>query len=264
MRYAKSLRVLLSGLCALALAGNYLLQPALATGSSAASGQLSLARQVLVNGNSAIAGQTVFSGSRIQVAKQGTAVLNLGKLGRIELGADSDFALRMVGDVIGGELNSGCVTISAPASVNIELNTTKGHITSDGKAPSSLLVGVKNDAASILPTLGTVKVTMGGSSEKASAGEFLKLISDSKNGERLVRRPAAECSAADSMCSCSPIPTSTAGKSAAPGTNSILLPVLILTAAGGTAAVIAGLLDGGYHGLTCIGGLCRPVSPTVP
>jgi hypothetical protein len=263
MRYAKSLRVLLSGLCALALAGNYLLQPALATGSSVASGQLSLARQVLVNGSNAIAGQTIFSGSRIQVAKQGTAVLNLGKLGRIELGADSDFALRIVGDVIGGELNSGCATISAPASVNIELNTTKGHITSDGKAPSGLLVGVKNDAASILPTLGTVRVTMGGSSERASAGEFLKLMSDPKNGERLVRRPVAECSAADSVCSCSPsIPS--AKPSSTPGNNSILLPVLILTAAGGTAAVIAGLLDGGNHGLTCVGGLCRPISPTVP
>jgi len=264
MRYAKPLRVLLSGLCALALAWNYLLQPALATGSTAASGQLSLARQVLINGNSAIAGQTVFTGSRIQVAKQGTAVLNLGKLGRIELGADSDFALRIVGDVIGGELNSGCVTISAPASVNIELNTAKGHITSDGKAPSSLLVGFKNGAASILPTLGAVKVTMGGSTERASAGEFLKLTTDPKNGERLVRRPVAECSGADSVCSCAPVPTSTAGKSAAPGSHSILLPVLILTAAGGTAAVVAGLLDGGNNGLTCVGGVCRPISPTVP
>ncbi|MCY7391435.1 MAG: hypothetical protein LH647_08045, partial [Leptolyngbyaceae cyanobacterium CAN_BIN12] len=71
-----------------------------ASTTAAASGQLSLARQVSINGSDAIAGQTIFSGSRVKVANQGNAVLNLGRLGRIELGADSDFALRIAGNVI--------------------------------------------------------------------------------------------------------------------------------------------------------------------
>ncbi|MEP7341434.1 MAG: hypothetical protein ABI977_27130 [Acidobacteriota bacterium] len=273
MRYAISLRVLLSGLCTIALTYGYLLLPiqTWASTTSAASGQISLARQVSINGSNAIAGQTIFSGSRVKVANQGNAVLNLGRLGRIELGANSDFALRVAGNVIGGELTAGCVTISAPASVNIELNTAKGAITSDGKSPSSFLVGVQGIAANILPTLGTVKITTGGKTEKAAAGEFLSLISDPKGGDRLLRRPATDCGGPNAMCACStsaprPAPASTAGKSAnAAGGSSLLLPALVLAAAGGTAAVLLATTgNGGGNGLTCVGFSCRPTSPTVP
>jgi hypothetical protein len=266
------LRVLLSGLCTIALTSGYLLLPiqTWASTTSAASGQISLARQVSINGSNAIAGQTIFSGSRVKVANQGNAVLNLGRLGRIELGADSDFALRVTGNVIGGELTAGCVTISAPASVNIELNTAKGAITSDGKSPSSFMAGVRGIAANIIPTLGTVKITTGSKSEKAAAGEFLSLISDPKGGDRLLRRPAADCGGPGVMCACSTsapraTPASTAGKSTNAAGSSLLLPALIMAAAGGTAAIVLATTGGGGgNGLTCVGFSCRPISPTAP
>jgi len=268
MRYKKLSRALLSGLCTIALACNYLLQPVGARTTSAPSGQLSLARQVFLNGTNAIAGQTVFSGNRVKVANQGNAILNLGRLGRIELGPDSDFVLRTTGSAIGGELNSGCLTISAPASVNIEINTAKGVITSDGKYPSSLLVGFKNGAANILPTLGMLKVTTSAKSEKAAVGELITLTSDPKTGDRLLRRPATDCGGSSSLCNCSAsAPRSPAAPSTAKsagGGGSVLLPVLLVAAAGGTAAVIAGLMNGGSNGLTCVGFSCRPASPTAP
>src|SRR5262249_7703052 len=118
----------------------------------------------------------------------------------------------------------------------------KGAITSDGKSPSSLQVGFKNSTANIIPTLGVLKVTTGTKSEKVSAGEFLTLTSDPKNGERLLRRPATDCGGPGSLCGCSTstprtTPASTAGKSAAATNGSVLLPVLLMAAAGGTAAV---------------------------
>lgn len=272
MRYTRFLRVLLSSLCTIALSYNYLLQPiqTWASPAIAASGQLSLARQVSINGSNAIAGQTVFSGSRIKVGDQGNAVLNLGRLGRIELGADSDFTLSIEGNVIGGELNSGCATISAPASVSIELNTAKGDILTDGKSPSSFLAGVRGAAANIIPTLGTVKVDSGGKSEKAAAGELLTLISDPKGGTRLLRGSATDCGGPSATCACSsPTPRSTPASTAGKGSNSAgspsyLLPALVLAAVGGTAAVLLTLGGNGSNGLTCVGAACRPTSPTSP
>lgn len=272
MRYTRSLRVLFCGLCTIALSYNYLLQPMQIWASTTvvASGQLSLARQVSVNGSNAIAGQTIFSGNRVKVSNQGNAVLNLGRLGRIELGADSDFALRIAGNVVGGELNSGCVTISAPANVQIELNTAKGAILTDGKSPSSFLAGVRGAGANIIPTLGTVTITSGGKSEKAAVGEFLTVVSDPKGGNRLLRRPATDCGGPSATCACSSptprsTPPSTAGKSTnAAGGSSLWLPALVLAAAGGTAAVLLTLGNNGSNGLTCVGASCRPTSPTSP
>jgi len=269
MRYAKSFRVLLSGLCALALAGNYLLQPTRAGAAAADSGQLSLANQVSINGTTAIPGQTVFSGTSIRVAKQGGAVLNLGRMGRIEVGGDSDFGFRMANNVVGGELNFGGVMLNVPAGVKIELSAAKGVITSDGASPASFLVGMKNGVVNIIPTLGSVEVEAGGKSEKVGVGELLKLTSDSTGGEHFLRGPAAECGERGSLCGCStPLPRATAasnaGKGAAAAPGAFLLPVLLLTVAGGTAAAVAGLIDGGNNGLTCVGADCRPISPTRP
>lgn len=263
MRYAKSLRLLLSSLCTAAIACNYLLAPAWVGATIVQGGQLSSARQVTINGSNAIVGQTVFSGSRIKVGDKGSAIINLGRLGRIELGPNSDFVLRVTDDKIGGELNSGCLTASAPAGVKIEIATAKGTVNADGKSPSSLMVGLKDGNANIIPTLGALKVATATKSETAAVGEFLKLTSDSRNGDQLLRRPATACEGSGGLCSCSTSSPTVAGKGAATGLA--VLPVLLIAAAGGTAALALGLIDsGGGGGLTCIGSNCRPISPTTP
>src|SRR5215216_5077888 len=52
-------------------------------GQTGASGELSVSGQVTVNGQSAISGATIFSDSTIQTAKGSSAVVSLGKLGRV-------------------------------------------------------------------------------------------------------------------------------------------------------------------------------------
>ena len=49
------------------------------------SGELSVSGQVTVNGQAAISGATVFSDSVIATAANSSAVVSLGKLGRVEL-----------------------------------------------------------------------------------------------------------------------------------------------------------------------------------
>src|SRR5687767_5908906 len=57
------------------------------SGNSQVTGQLIANGPVTVNGNKAITGTTVFNGSNVVVdcAKGNSAIVNLGKLGRIEL-----------------------------------------------------------------------------------------------------------------------------------------------------------------------------------
>src|ERR671936_2476830 len=58
---------------------------ALAKGEQKNSAELSVSGQVTVNGQAAISGATVFSDSVIATAANSSAVVSLGKLGRVEL-----------------------------------------------------------------------------------------------------------------------------------------------------------------------------------
>src|SRR5215216_2561211 len=55
------------------------------TGQTGPTGDLSVVGEVSVNGTSAISGATVFSDSTVTTAKGSSAVVSLGKLGRVEL-----------------------------------------------------------------------------------------------------------------------------------------------------------------------------------
>src|SRR5262245_9371913 len=87
--------------------------PAWAQSSPKAKGEVVSASQTKINGFSAISGMTVFSNNRVMTGRHGAAVINLGRLGRIELGAETDMTLRLSEESIGGELRSNHVIVSA-------------------------------------------------------------------------------------------------------------------------------------------------------
>src|SRR5262245_16377047 len=109
--------------------------PAWAQSSSKAKGEVVTASQTKINGFSAISGMTVFSNNRIRTGRQGAAVINLGRLGRIEFGAETDMTLRLSGASIGGELRSSRVVVSARAGIAIAIHTAKSMVTTDGRQP---------------------------------------------------------------------------------------------------------------------------------
>ena len=103
------------------------------TGKSQLTGQLIATGSVTVNGNKAITGTTVYPDSRIAVdcAKRNSAIVNLGKLGRIELTAGAKLTLRFGEGLIAGELTEGKALISTPPGVKVAVNTPDG-VTSGG------------------------------------------------------------------------------------------------------------------------------------
>jgi hypothetical protein len=97
-------------------------------------GQLIVTGTVTVNEKKAITGTTVFTDSRIAVAcaKGNSAIVNLGKLGRIELSSGTKMLLRFSDGLISGDLLEGKAVVSSPAGVKVAVNTPDGVSSADG------------------------------------------------------------------------------------------------------------------------------------
>ncbi len=106
-----------------------------------AAGELMLSGAVTLNGTPALAGVTVFSDSTIKTA-DGYASLNLGKLGLIELGPQTEMLVQFAGASIGGNLRAGRALVSAPTGVAVSVTTADGAAVSEGKQPVMLAVDV--------------------------------------------------------------------------------------------------------------------------
>lgn len=81
---------------------------------------------VTVNGETAKTGRSVFSSSTIATPENATAIINLGKTGRIELAPNTTFTVNFNEKGITGSLSSGMITVLG-ASSNV------GVVTADGK-----------------------------------------------------------------------------------------------------------------------------------
>jgi hypothetical protein len=138
-------------------------------------GELASANRATINGSSAISGMTVFSHNRIRAAERGAAVVNLGKLGRLELGAETDLTLRFSAGNLGGELHSGRAVVSAPAGVMVSVATAKGLVATDGLQAAVLTIEVYSARARVVTHRGKARVVSGGEIERVEEGEEIAL-----------------------------------------------------------------------------------------
>lgn len=80
-------------------------------------GQLTIVGKVLVNGQPATSGDVLASGGTIQTAKGSSAVVSLGKLGRLEVLGDTKMVLRFGETSVEAMLDSGRVRLSSSTGV---------------------------------------------------------------------------------------------------------------------------------------------------
>lgn len=77
---------------------------------------------VLVNGEAAKSGRSIFSSSTISTPDQATALVSMGKLGQIQLAPNSAMTLSFGDSSISGDLTAGSVTVlgsSQPVAVKM-------------------------------------------------------------------------------------------------------------------------------------------------
>lgn len=275
MKHGKSRWFILGIVCSITFVGGSLTYPKLSF-AFVGSGQLTFARQVIIGGNNAVSGQTVFNGNKIEVRNGGTAAISLGKQGRLELGADSKLALRIEGDSIGGVLASGCLTINASAGEIIKIDTPNGSITSPGNQSSFFILEVKDDTTSVSSNLGEIKVTADGESETANPGEAI-LLKAEVNGRNSLRRLSKTEFNAVYLCDVISIPhsgDSLRTKGSHISGSSSLLSLFITVLDDATSLLFGAAVDRpgaspstNGSGLTCIntdGLFCKPTGPTTP
>src|SRR5262249_48572350 len=143
--------------------------PVLPAAASRAAAELVSASQATINGSSAISGMSVFSCNRVRTAQQGAAIVNLGKLGRLGLGAERDLTLRFQAGQLGGELHSGRLEVSAGAGVAISVSTATGLVTTNGRQAAMLTIEVSTGRWRVFAHQGESRVVWCDQAERVAA-----------------------------------------------------------------------------------------------
>jgi hypothetical protein len=99
---------------------------------------------VFVNGEVARSGRSVFSGSTITTSESTNAVINLSRLGKIELAPNTALNLTFDENGISGALTSGTVSVLGTAE-NVNITTPNGKTVQLASGQSVSASGVKDD-----------------------------------------------------------------------------------------------------------------------
>src|SRR5947207_15624350 len=113
------------------------------TGQTGISGELSVSGQVTVNGQAAISGATVFSDSVVATGANSSAVVSLGKLGRVELLPNSSAKLNFSSGNISASLDAGRIQISTLSGVSAIVTTKDGNAVADAHQAATFMVDVE-------------------------------------------------------------------------------------------------------------------------
>lgn len=139
-------------------------------GQTGPTGDLSVVGEVSVNGTSAISGATVFSDSTVTTAKGSSAVVSLGKLGRVEVLPESSVKLSFTETGVTGMLDSGRVRVSSSSGVAATITTKDGMAVADTNQPNVFMVDVECGNTIVSTQSGKVELRAGNSVKQIAAG----------------------------------------------------------------------------------------------
>jgi len=143
---------------------------ALANPGQKNSGELSVSGQVTVNGQSAISGATVFSDSVITTGANSSAVVSLGKLGRVELMPNTTVKLSFTDNNISASLDAGRVNVATSAGVSAIVTTKDGAAVADASQAASFMVDVECGDMRVNSQGGLVELRAAGKTTAIAAG----------------------------------------------------------------------------------------------
>jgi hypothetical protein len=132
---------------------------------------LQVTGEVTVNGTAAISGATVFSDSTVTTAARSSAVVSLGKLGRVEVLPQTTMKLTFSDNSVAvAMLDSGRVRISSSSNVNSSATTNDGHIISTGNQRNEFVVDTSCGNTFVSVKKGHVELRAGDSVKQIAAG----------------------------------------------------------------------------------------------
>jgi hypothetical protein len=139
-------------------------------GQTGASGELSVSGQVTVNGQSAISGATVFSDSTVETAKGSSAVVSLGKLGRVELLPGTIMKISFNETGMSGMLSAGRVRVSSSSGVSATVETKDGSVIADNTQANAFTIDTECGNTIVATQVGKVELRAGSAVKQIAAG----------------------------------------------------------------------------------------------
>ncbi|HEX9960348.1 MAG TPA: hypothetical protein VGB00_05420 [Pyrinomonadaceae bacterium] len=207
-----------------------------------ATGVINVTGQVTVNGQPAVSNSTFVSGGTIATSADSTAVVSLGKTGRVELLADSTLTLKFTEGSIIGIMSAGKARVSNAAGVATTFTTNHATILADAGQANTFAVEIECSHTHVDTLTGLVTMRTGSNDKQIAAGTDAVAGNLSQTGCKPCLRPGTVI----------PVPVAGIGAGAI---------AAILLAIGGTIG--AGILLGSGGGdINTGGGGGVVVSPT--
>ena len=133
-------------------------------------GEITVTGQVTVNGQTGRFKFTLLSGAVIGTAAGSSAVVSLGKLGRVEVLADSNLTLTFTDNSIVAILTAGKARVSNSAGVAATVTTKDTTVIADSGQADNFLVEVECSHTHVDTTSGVVTMRIGSTDKQVVAG----------------------------------------------------------------------------------------------
>lgn len=133
-------------------------------------GEITVVGQVTVNGQPAVSNSTIVSGSTIVTGSNSSATISLGKTGRIEVLADSNFVLNFSDANIVGILSSGKARVASSAGIATTVTTKDTTVIADAGQADNFVVEVECSHTHVDTSAGFVTMREGTTDRQVAAG----------------------------------------------------------------------------------------------
>jgi len=133
-------------------------------------GEVTVVGQVSVNGQTAVSNSTIVSGNSVVTGPVSSAIISLGKAGRIEVMADSNIVLNFADNSITANLVAGKAKFSNAAGVATTVATKDATVIADTGQADNFTVEVECSHTHIDTLAGAVTMREGTSDKQIAAG----------------------------------------------------------------------------------------------
>lgn len=113
---------------------------------------------VTLNGERAYSGRTFFSSGVIVTPETGSAVVNLGKLGRINIAPNSLLSLSFSPNSISGKLSAGQIKVFSSEGVSVNIETSDNIVTNDANQSGVFTINVQSGATQAVAESGSISM----------------------------------------------------------------------------------------------------------
>jgi hypothetical protein len=133
-------------------------------------GEITVSGQVTVNGQTAVSNATIISGSTVATGAGSNAIVSLGKIGRVEVLADSNVTLNFTDNSIVAIVSTGKVRVSNAAGIGATVTSKDATVIADLNQANNFLVEVECSHTHVDATAGMVTMREGTSDKQIAAG----------------------------------------------------------------------------------------------